>query len=87
MSDGPKHESPNELGRLRKVRVFPSSANFIMVEASGEVVVGDFGRHRHAKGIAVRDLSALPGCGAGFYRFGIRMPSENTRLLAAATDY
>lgn len=76
-----------ELGRLRKLRVFPSSANFIMVEVSSEVVAGDFARELRAQGIAVRDLSALPGCGAGFYRFGIRTPSENTRLLAAASDY
>lgn len=75
------------LGRLHTLRVFPSSANFIMVEVLDEVAPGDFARHLNAQGIAVRDLSALPGCGAGFYRFGIRTPSENARLLAAATDY
>lgn len=75
------------LGRLRTLRVFPSASNFIMVEVLDEVVAGDFARHINAQGIAVRDLSVLPGCGAGFYRFGIRTPSDNSRLLAAATGY
>ena len=73
--------------RLGKFRVFPTSANFIMVEVAGERSLGDFARHLRGRGLVARDLSALPGCGQGFYRFGIRTPKDNALLIAAAADY
>jgi len=75
------------LGLSAKLQVFPSSANFIMTRVSNEKNRGDFGRHLRDKRIIARDLSALPGCGPGFYRFGIRMPHDNDKLIAAAVDY
>ncbi|MGA2410639.1 MAG: aminotransferase class I/II-fold pyridoxal phosphate-dependent enzyme [Candidatus Binataceae bacterium] len=77
----------DELVRLGKLRVFPSSANFIMVEVESEKSEGDFARHLRGRGIVARDLSALPGCGPGLYRFGIRAPQDNAQLIAAAAGY
>jgi len=75
------------LSRLPKLRAFPSSANFIMVEAVNERGAGDFARHLLGSGIVPRDLSALPGCGPGLYRLGIRSPQDNARFLTAAVSY
>jgi threonine-phosphate decarboxylase len=76
-----------ELILLKKFRVFPSSANFIMVKVAGEKSEGDFARNLRDRGIVVRDLSMLPGCGSGFYRFGIRTRQDNVNLIEAARDY
>jgi threonine-phosphate decarboxylase len=75
------------LGRLARFRVFSSSANFIMAEVSSEKNRDDFGCYLRGKGIIVRDLSTLPGCGPGFYRFGIRTAQDNDKLIAAAANY
>lgn len=76
-----------QLGRLSALRVFPSAANFLMFAISGEKSRGEFGRYMTSRGLAIRDLSALPGCGPGMYRIGVRLRSDNERLLAAAADY
>jgi threonine-phosphate decarboxylase len=76
-----------DLSRSRKLRVFRSSANFIMVEVADEGSEGDFARYLQRSAIVIRDLGALPGCGPGFYRLGIRAPQDNARLLAAVADY
>jgi threonine-phosphate decarboxylase len=75
------------LSRSRKLRVYRSSANFIMLEVADEGGEGDFARHLRRTSIVIRDLGAPPGCGPGFYRLGIRAPEDNARLLAAAADY
>lgn len=76
-----------ELGRLRALRLFPSSANFLMFAVLNEPTCGEFGRYLMSQGIAIRDLSELPGCGPGFYRIGVRSRSDNDRLVMAAADY
>jgi threonine-phosphate decarboxylase len=75
------------LGRSAKFRVFSSSANFVMAEVLSEKSPGHFDRYLHSKEIRVRDLNALPGCGPGFYRFGIRKQQDNEKLIAAISDY
>lgn len=75
------------LTRLQKFRVFPSSANFIMIEVAGEDGAGDFARYLRSRSIVIRDLSALPGCGRGLYRLGIRASKDNDQFLAAVGDY
>jgi threonine-phosphate decarboxylase len=75
------------LSRSEKFRVFSSSANFIMAEVLSEKSPGDFGRYLHSKEMIVRDLSTLPGCGPGFYRFGIRTRQDNQKLIAAIANY
>lgn len=74
------------LGRNPRLRPFPSAANFLMVAAE-EDAPGAFGRFMLARGIALRDLAALPGCGPRFYRIGLRDRADNQRLVAAAEAY
>ncbi|HUN59389.1 MAG TPA: aminotransferase class I/II-fold pyridoxal phosphate-dependent enzyme [Candidatus Binataceae bacterium] len=75
------------LNRSAKFRVFSSSANFIMAEVQSEKRHGDLARHLLSAGIIARDLSTLPGCGLGFYRFGIRTRQDNEKLIAVLADY
>jgi threonine-phosphate decarboxylase len=73
-----------ELRRLRSVQVYPSAANFLMLRVGGEPHTGWFGNRMRASGIAIRDLSALPGCGASFYRIAARLRADNRKLVEAA---
>ncbi len=74
------------LAASARIRPIPSSANFVMAQVA-EDAPGDFARHLQSRGLAARDLSALPGCGAGFYRFGVRMPADNDVLCRAIAEY
>jgi threonine-phosphate decarboxylase len=74
----------NELSRLPGLRVFPTAANFIMMEVAGELRPGAFGRRMLEQGIRVRDLRGLPGCRPGLYRIGLRSQADNDRFLKAA---
>ncbi|HEY2663984.1 MAG TPA: threonine-phosphate decarboxylase [Candidatus Binataceae bacterium] len=75
------------LGSLRGLKVFPSSANFMMLAVRSEQSCGEFGRYTLNGGIAIRDLSGLPGCSPGLYRIGVRSRTDNQRLLAATGAY
>lgn len=74
----------NELARLPGIRVFPSAANFMMMEIEEEPSPGAFGKRMIEQGIRIRDLRGLPGCRAGLYRIGIRSQADNDRFLKAA---
>jgi threonine-phosphate decarboxylase len=77
----------NALSQLPGIHVFPSVANFMMMEVEGELIPGGFGKHLFEHGIGVRDLRGLPGCRAGLYRMGIRSKSDNDRFLNAACSW
>ena len=68
------------------IRVFPSVANFLMIEVADEKSPGEFGERLLQRGIAIRDLRGLPGCQAGQYRIGIRSHDDNQRLVKAVGD-
>jgi threonine-phosphate decarboxylase len=71
------------LSQVPDIHVFPSVANFMMMEIQGELTPGAFGKHLLEHGIMVRDLRRLPGCRAGLYRIGIRSKSDNDHFLRA----
>lgn len=76
-----------ELSQLRSLRVFPSVANFVMVEALDERQQSEMANFLLRRGIAIRDLSNLPGCGPGLYRIAVRARAENGRLLSELSAY
>jgi threonine-phosphate decarboxylase len=76
----------NGLAQNPHLRVFPSTANFLMLAAS-ENGTNLFGAFMLRRAIAVRDLRSLPGCGSGLYRAGIRNHADNERFVAAAREY
>jgi histidinol-phosphate aminotransferase len=68
------------LERIPRVRTWPSSANFCLVEVpDGPRVVAAL---REA-GIAVRPAGSFPGLGPSHVRVTARGPTENARLLDA----
>ena len=68
------------LGRMPGVaRVFPSDANFLLVEFADARRALEAGK---AAGLLVRDFSGAPGL-AGCLRISIGTPQQNERLLAA----
>jgi threonine-phosphate decarboxylase len=75
-----------QLAALPGFSVYPSTANFLMFEAhtQGARV---FSSHMRECGIAVRDLTTLPGAGPGFYRIAVRSRPDNIRLLEAARSH
>lgn len=75
-----------QLAHNPRLRPFPSAANFLMAAAE-EHAPGGFGRFMLARGIALRDLAALPGCGPHLYRIGLRGRADNQRLIDAAQAY
>jgi threonine-phosphate decarboxylase len=72
------------LARVGGIRVFPSVANFLMFKVENEPAAGSFGRFMEERRVRVRDLRVLAGCGPGFYRIGLRLRADNTRLIVAA---
>jgi threonine-phosphate decarboxylase len=75
------------LGAIDGIDVFPSAANFLMLQISQEPAPGAFATHMLREGIAIRDLAAMPGAGAGLYRIGIQLRADNQRLVAAAARW
>jgi threonine-phosphate decarboxylase len=77
----------DQLSRLGRIRVFPSVANFLMLEVDERPGATNFGEFMLKHRIVVRDLRAMPGCKPGLYRVAVRMRDDNDRLLAAARAY
>ncbi len=75
------------LNSIEGIRVFVSSANFLMLEVAESGRAIGFAQHMLSRGIAVRDLRDLPGCGRGMYRVAVRLREENEQLIAAARTY
>lgn len=75
------------LGEVKGVRVFPSEANFILIELppgiSGKALRNDLLR-RHS--IFVRECSNKVGCSESFVRLVVRKRPDVDRLVAALKD-
>jgi len=74
------------MSKLAGIVVYPSVANFLMLEVSGESAAGEFGKKMLSSGIAIRDLRTLPGCGPGQYRIGIRGHADNERFVQVTIE-
>jgi len=79
--------APSSNGSIDGIRAFVSSANFLMLEVAEPGRAIGFTQHMLSRGIAVRDLRDLPGCGSGMYRVAVRLREENEQLIAAARTY
>jgi threonine-phosphate decarboxylase len=69
------------------IHAFASSGNFLMLEVVEHGHAIGFAQHMLSRGIAVRDLRDLPGCGPGMYRVAVRLREENEQLIVAARTY
>jgi threonine-phosphate decarboxylase len=71
------------LQALNGVVVFPSLANFLLVELPQPHTAVEIAERLYAEGILVRDCSTTPGLTAGTIRVAVRTPEQNRRLIAA----
>lgn len=72
----------SSLERLRRLRVFPSRANFIMalIEGGALDAVG-LKKRLIKKGLLIRDLEDFSGLGKAFFRVSLKKRGENAALL------
>lgn len=69
-----------ELCRISGVRVWPSAANFVLLQ------VGDgpaLHQALNARGIAVRPAATFPGLSSDYLRVAVRTPEDNEQLVRA----
>jgi len=73
-----REELVRALGRLPGVRVWPSAANFLLLQVpAGPAVRSALAEH----GIAVRPADSFPGLGPDYVRIAVRSPEDNRRLV------
>jgi L-threonine-O-3-phosphate decarboxylase len=73
-----REELVRALGRLPGVRVWPSAANFLLLQVpAGPAVRSALAEH----GIAVRPADSFPGLGPDYMRIAVRSPEDNRRLV------
>ena len=77
----------DQLSAIGCLRAFRSAANFLMLQVDERLAAPTFGEFMLTKGIAVRDLGAMPGCEPGFYRIAILDTDHNARLVDAVRAY
>lgn len=73
-------ELTRRLEALPDVRVWPSEANYLLLQVQDGPATLDALR---AEGIVVRPASTFPGLGPNHLRVAVRLPEENARLAAA----
>ncbi|MEK7235175.1 MAG: threonine-phosphate decarboxylase CobD [Nitrospirota bacterium] len=71
------------LRSLSGLRVYPSAANFVLIELPAATCAGEVTERLASERLLVRDCSALPGLTTQMIRVAIRTAKENRRLLAA----
>jgi threonine-phosphate decarboxylase len=72
-----------DLGATRLFRVFPSVANYLLLEILADAWDGPrLARETRKRGILIRDCSNISGLDRSFVRVAVRLPHENERLVA-----
>jgi histidinol-phosphate aminotransferase len=75
-----RQELAGALGGLPGVRVWPSAANFLLLQVpEGPAVRSGLAE----RGVAVRPADSFPGLGPDHLRIAVRSPEDNRRLVAA----
>jgi threonine-phosphate decarboxylase len=71
------------LSALPGVTVYPSAANFLLMELPPFLSAADCTGALASQGLLVRDCSAVPGLNDRTVRVAVRVPAHNRRLVAA----
>ncbi len=76
------------LASIRRIEVFPSAANFLLAEVFPSGGLDDLLPFLLEKGLFVRDCRNFEGLeGGDFFRFCVKEPSANDRLLGALLEW
>lgn len=70
-----------QLSRLPMLKVYPSSANYLLVEISNGLTAKVLKERLLQLRILIRDCATFTGLSPGFFRVAIRTKEENERLL------
>ncbi len=71
------------LSAIDGVHVFPSAANFLLVELPAPLFASDVVTQLRNSALLVRDCSTVPGLTQQSIRMAIKTPRENDRLIRA----
>ncbi|MCP4675301.1 MAG: threonine-phosphate decarboxylase [Deltaproteobacteria bacterium] len=77
----------DRLSDIDSVRLFDASANFFLAEWRATADLDDLLRELLSDGLYVRDCRNFPGLEDGYFRFCVRLPDENDRLISAIEGY
>ena len=69
------------LARITQLRVYPSSANYLLVEINGGMRSRELKERLLLHRILIRDCATFMGLDERFFRIAVRTNEENTRLL------
>ncbi len=72
-----------ELGRLPGCSVYPSEANFVLVEIPRRLSAHQVVASLRRRGLLIRDLSSVPGLDRRMIRVAVRSRRANRRLIAS----
>jgi len=64
------------------LRVYPSAANFLLVEILGPMTAGELAQRLLAERVIIRDCATFNGLTPHFFRVAVRTRAENERLIA-----
>jgi threonine-phosphate decarboxylase len=70
-----------ELSRIPCLKIYPSSANFLLVEIDGGVTSTELKSLLLQKWILIRDCANFKGLSDRFFRIAVRTRAENSRLV------
>lgn len=68
---------------LPGVTVYPSTANFLLVELPSFMTASRLAKALRQQGLLIRDCSTVPGLNARTVRVAVRTPGQNRRLMTA----
>jgi threonine-phosphate decarboxylase len=69
------------LEQFPRFKVYPSSANFLLLEIKEGMSARELKERLMHHGILIRDCSSFMGLSGGFFRIAVRSSEENQRLL------
>lgn len=72
-----------KLASLVDVTVYPSAANFLLVELPPSMSASRLANALRKQGLLIRDCSSIPGLNNRTVRMAVRTPAQNHRLMTA----
>lgn len=70
-----------QLAEIPQLTVYPSSANFLLLEITGGITSTELQQRLMQQRILIRDCASFAGLSNRFFRVAVRTTEENTRLL------
>lgn len=76
----------DQLTTLPTLRVYPSSANYLLVEIISGITATELKERLVQRRILIRDCATFMGLTSGFFRIAVRTREENSRLVGCLKE-